>query len=244
MSKPAKNRKDLTGQRFGQLTVIRFDGDRKTGQGAFWICHCDRCGQDKSIRGVYLTGPRQYKDCGCSAHERTADLTGRTMGALEVLELLPDRKYSQKYYRCRCLVCGHEKNVYQHRLLERPDSCGCLAREWMYTEDGSETLSNVGKQNSYNGANVWHCNRTAPNKGNTSGYRWVQRDHRNRCWKYIFYVAKQLYYCGGFETAEDAFAAASKAHTEALREHNVPTVAGFRTIKAAEEKEGKKDAEI
>jgi hypothetical protein len=53
---------DLTGHRFGRLTVIEFDGI-KTRHRAYWICKCE-CGQVKSICGHDLmTG--YTKSCGC-----------------------------------------------------------------------------------------------------------------------------------------------------------------------------------
>jgi hypothetical protein len=54
-----ENIKDLTGQRFGMLTVVRVD--RITSGRTYWICKCD-CGKEKSIRGDTLTVVRS---CGC-----------------------------------------------------------------------------------------------------------------------------------------------------------------------------------
>lgn len=67
------NLKDLTGQKFGRLTVIE-RGERPIGtktKGAFWVCRCE-CGNIKTIRGSDLTrGLTQ--SCGCLQKERRAE---------------------------------------------------------------------------------------------------------------------------------------------------------------------------
>lgn len=67
--------KDLTGQRFGRLTVIQPNG--KDSQGHYkWLCACD-CGNLKTIVGTYLTRG-ETQSCGClhtevvKAHNRSA----------------------------------------------------------------------------------------------------------------------------------------------------------------------------
>ena len=58
-------REDLTGQKFGHLTVIEEDTTKPTGHGRFWKCSCE-CGGTKSVRGSHLkTG--FVKSCGCLA---------------------------------------------------------------------------------------------------------------------------------------------------------------------------------
>lgn len=56
---------DLTGQRFGRLTVIRRappEGYR-TDTSALWVCRCD-CGNEKIISGMMLRNGRT-RSCGC-----------------------------------------------------------------------------------------------------------------------------------------------------------------------------------
>lgn len=58
--------KDLTGQRFGRLTVIEFAGT-KNGN-AYWKCQCD-CGAICTANGVHLR--RGYtQSCGCFHREK------------------------------------------------------------------------------------------------------------------------------------------------------------------------------
>ena len=56
---------DLTGKRFGRLTVIGIDSKKK-GRRKYWICQCD-CGTIKSIRSDTL---KVVKSCGCLKREQ------------------------------------------------------------------------------------------------------------------------------------------------------------------------------
>lgn len=53
---------DLTGQRFGRLTVIEFAGISK-GRNAKWLCHCD-CGSEVVVLSRSLKSGRT-NSCGC-----------------------------------------------------------------------------------------------------------------------------------------------------------------------------------
>ena len=57
---------DLTGQRFGRLTVIAKDETRVSKQ-TYWLCQCD-CGEKKSVNSVYLRDG-ETKSCGCLREE-------------------------------------------------------------------------------------------------------------------------------------------------------------------------------
>lgn len=56
---------DLTGRRFGRLTVLKFD--KKVGLNSKWICRCD-CGNEKSVFGNTLV-VGSTKTCGCLKQE-------------------------------------------------------------------------------------------------------------------------------------------------------------------------------
>lgn len=52
---------DLTGQRFGMLTVIKRNGN--IGKHSAWLCRCD-CGNIKTIRSDHLIY-KKTRSCGC-----------------------------------------------------------------------------------------------------------------------------------------------------------------------------------
>ena len=67
-------RRDITGQRFGHFTVLRFS-HASEGK-AFWVCRCD-CGNSRNVRtGNLVTG--NSTNCGClRQHVRTHGQAGR-----------------------------------------------------------------------------------------------------------------------------------------------------------------------
>lgn len=58
---------DLTGQRFGRLTVLGLDAERSTRK-TYWICQCD-CGNVKSCRADSLRAGN-IVSCGCKKREQ------------------------------------------------------------------------------------------------------------------------------------------------------------------------------
>ncbi len=56
-----KRRKDLTGQKFGKLTAVKFTGSNKYGYQ--WLCECE-CGNSKIVSIARLHSGRTT-DCGC-----------------------------------------------------------------------------------------------------------------------------------------------------------------------------------
>ena len=64
------SKKELTGKRFGKLTVIRETGKKN---GAYmWECICD-CGNNINVRGHELTRGHT-KSCGCLKKERITEI--------------------------------------------------------------------------------------------------------------------------------------------------------------------------
>lgn len=58
---------DITGKRYGKLTVLERDYGRmfsSKSSVSWWICLCD-CGNIKSIRKTYLSSKVKNKACGC-----------------------------------------------------------------------------------------------------------------------------------------------------------------------------------
>lgn len=98
---------DLSGQQFGELTVIERDITKPTGNGchAYWICECS-CGKVISVPASRLRQKGQ-KSCGHLRLSKRDSLIGQKFGYLIVLDYDfslkdVDGKY---YYKCQC-QCG------------------------------------------------------------------------------------------------------------------------------------------
>ena len=59
---------DLTGGKYGRMTVIKRAGN--IGNHSVWLCICE-CGKHKEVRGHALTGSKT-RSCGCLASEVTS----------------------------------------------------------------------------------------------------------------------------------------------------------------------------
>ena len=64
------NLKDMAGQRFGRLLVIKRDGAYLKNRLAVWLCKCD-CGNTSLVRGASLRRGTT-KSCGCLSKEMTS----------------------------------------------------------------------------------------------------------------------------------------------------------------------------
>lgn len=101
---------DLTGQRFGQLTVETMVPERSGGY-VQYACRCD-CGQIIFANGKQLKrGTKKgCPDCVASSCSRDVNLVGMQYGELTVLERLETRKDGRAQWRCAC-SCGNETIV-------------------------------------------------------------------------------------------------------------------------------------
>ena len=94
--------RDLTGQRFGRLSVISFEGLNCRG-GAQWRCICD-CGTTKTIQSGSLTSKR-ILSCGCHKSElvskRSAERNFRH-GRTGTKTYIVWKSMKSRCYRPRC----------------------------------------------------------------------------------------------------------------------------------------------
>lgn len=118
---------DMTGQRFGNLTVIHKTQNRKSPSGTFitrWHCACD-CGNELDV-DAYALRSGNTKSCGCQKYGHAfKDISGKRFGMLFVQKLdhIADRK---TYWMCQC-DCGNKTVVAKSNLLNgNTKSCGCL----------------------------------------------------------------------------------------------------------------------
>ena len=96
-----ENAIDLTGQRFGRLTVLCRAPKRDGDQYARWVCKCD-CGNTTEVLSRYLRQTKgcKIKSCGCYAKERyrenlnnwrkTCDSHTRSMMSLDAIRYRKD----------------------------------------------------------------------------------------------------------------------------------------------------------
>lgn len=141
--------KDLTGQKFGRLTVIEIDQDiTKTKHLYYWRCKCD-CGKIVSVRSSSLT-QGVSKSCGCLQKDTVGqnnfkNLTNMVFGRLKVIRLNKSKteETGKTYWDCKC-KCGKIVAVTSNHLLSgNTKSCGCLHKDIITKSNIIEYDSNL-----------------------------------------------------------------------------------------------------
>lgn len=127
---------DLTGKRFGRLTVIELsESNQNILKRTMWKCRCD-CGNETDVAADKLkSGDTQ--SCGCyqadRAHEENFEnLIGQKFNHLTVIDCAPKKKLKEgnsvTMWKCRC-DCGNPKpiDVWAADLKTgHVQSCGCI----------------------------------------------------------------------------------------------------------------------
>lgn len=122
---------DLTGKRYGRLTVLRMEKLLDNGKSS-WLCQCD-CG-NQCVVTAYSLHRKKRKSCGCLHRDLgkspSADLSNKVFGRLTALHPISSTdKNGSILWKCRC-KCGTEINVSQDSLVQGYfRSCGCVRQE-------------------------------------------------------------------------------------------------------------------
>lgn len=120
------NKRDLTNQKFGFLTVLS-PTEERSGHNIKWKCQCD-CGNITIVAGGDLT-KGSTKSCGCQRYNKdmlVKDMIGKVFGKLTVLEKAGHDSDGSFNYLCQC-ECGNQKIVNGVSLRQGvTSSCGCI----------------------------------------------------------------------------------------------------------------------
>lgn len=125
--------KDLTGLKFGRLTV-QFLYDRAIYGKFIWHCKCE-CGTEVNVFGCHLSNGRT-KSCGCYQKEMASeasrsDLVGRQFGRLTVVSFSRMANRHNSMWWCICSCDNHTRvEVLGCNLVKgTTTSCGCYRIE-------------------------------------------------------------------------------------------------------------------
>lgn len=115
--------KNITGQTFGLLTVIR-RGTRRDPRHTYWKVRC-RCGKRKEIRSDSLRSGA-IRSCGCIPRGHPAEnISGQKFGRLTAICRVGSTGRRQSSWLCRCR-CSREVVVRLDQLRDGTTrSCGC-----------------------------------------------------------------------------------------------------------------------
>lgn len=166
---------DLTGQRFGNFTVIKRSEEKDTDNQIKWLCQCD-CEKFDIVRGYNLRNGIS-KSCGCLKTKEN-DYISKKFGKLTVIKRAEKTNKSRdSYYLCVC-DCGKERVVRGSELKNgKATSCGCSIK----THGKSKTRLHI----------VWCGMKQRCYNENRDSYKW--------------YGAKGVTVCEEWRKSFDAF---------------------------------------
>lgn len=198
--------KDLTGLRFGRLTVI---GRAKSRNGRrFWECKCD-CGNTCVVSTAHLT-TGSTNSCGCARKGvNSIDITGNRYGRLVAVSPTNERMGHSIKWLCHC-DCGNDCIVAAIHLRNgSTTSCGCRQSEVHKMTIGAARK----ERNEYivGGTDVLQIVNKNPWSHNTSGYSGVSYDRSVSIWKAYIVFRKKRYYLGGYRDKNEAVKARKAA---------------------------------
>jgi hypothetical protein len=195
-------KKDLTGLKFGKLTVIKELDERKNGR-IVWQCQCE-CGNICDvIAGNLITN--HTLSCGCM---KEIDLSGKRFGMLTVIKKaeVSGKRGNKKLqmWECRC-------------------DCGRTVMRYTYTLNGdeikacSECASNIAlkvarERGGYvEGVQISRIISNRTPITNSSGVKGVYLDKRTNKWRARLKFKGKLMNFGTYDRFEDAVRARKEA---------------------------------
>ena len=171
---------DLTGQRFGRLTVLSYAGNQK------WNCKCD-CGKETVVFTSNLTR-NHTTSCGCA---RGTGIIGRAVGDITVIEHISGNKY-----RCKC-KCGKDCiRIYESIVQSKTMCCDECAKERKTQALLESDTFVAGTQPS-----KLHSKPTKANKSGVVGVNW---DKSRGKWQAGIRFKGHKYNLGRFDSIEEA----------------------------------------
>ena len=205
---------DLTGQTFGELTVMhRAEHQRKNG-GVWWTCRCT-CGNTYDTPGTLLMKGR-WTHCPSRVHERnyaSNDITGQRFSRL-VAEYSTDKRDSKGsvIWHCRC-DCGNTIDVsYNCLVYSSMKSCGCQKME--HNGKLQDNLTRIDRTS----LDMIKSRKVFAN--NTTGYRGVYFIRGKYVAKIVF--QQKGYYLGSYNNIADAVKARQQAEKSPVGLKKIP----------------------
>ncbi len=180
--------RDLTGIRFGKLTVLGKSGNQAKDRNPLWLCRCDCGNMIETTKRRLVTG--NSSSCGCGRTPPLKDWVGKRFGMLTVLSYVR-KENGAHIWHCQC-DCGNRVDVRQSNLqCGVTISCGCKRdpRKNMHFLDGT-CVEMLRPEIMY--------------KTNTSGVRGVYFNEKRNKWIAQIMFKKKCYYLGGYDTLSEA----------------------------------------
>ena len=227
--------RDLTGQQFGRLHVLRVDpvphvlpcGAKRI----YWICRCD-CGKEVSVSSSSLIAKKNpARSCGCLRKEKSRavakDIRGMRFGYWTVIDRVEiDKHYTNGHacgWLCRC-DCGTERVLETATLTKgKSTNCGC--------DKGKKSSRRIKEDNVFCRYDGTHVTAIRPGlkllSNNKSGVRGVYFENDSQKWVAMIGLKGKTIKLGRFKDKEDAI----KARKEGEEKYFAPIIKAFEAEK-------------
>lgn len=128
---------DITGNKYGKLSVMKISSERNNSGDILWECKCE-CGNIKLATSGNLRNG-DAKSCGCLKIIDYEIFTGQLFGRLTILKFTKNKK--EVFVQCKC---GKKTNKKWRDIKSgKTKSCGCLVKE------GKSRIDMIGKTFGY-----------------------------------------------------------------------------------------------
>lgn len=196
---------DLSGQRFGRLTVTKFAYKKKGNY--YWECICD-CGNVKVVQVSNLKSGSTVS-CGCYLRditsERTrADISGERFGKLTAIRPLDKKdKWGELLWELKC-DCGNTTTA-NVNALRKGDKIQCEScRADFLKNENAETLRAGMLDRKIDDINVLKFT-DKPNSNSKTGYKGVFYNKSSKTFVAHIKINGHTYYKRGFKDAASAY---------------------------------------
>lgn len=238
-----QTKEDLTGKRFGMLTVIKQVEDYVAPRGRHydrWLCQCD-CGNTISVVGYHLKEKNKMKSCGCysrkilpiiHAKENVYDLESKEYGIgytdkgeefwfdKEDYDLIKNYywRYNNNGY-VYTLEKGAKKYILLHRLVMDSFNIDNLDVDHKRHPPRNEHKVDNRKENLQFVNDSLNSMNRALRSDNTSGTTGVYWSNRDEKWIADIGIQQKRIRLGAFINFEDAVKARKDAEIKYFKDH-------------------------
>lgn len=197
---------DLTGQRFGMLTVLH--RSEQPHSCVYWVCRCD-CGNTIEVTGNNLKRGHTVS-CGC---KRVLPYLGKRFGRLTVLEKTNEKiRHGSTWsplWKCQC-DCGNMTLVRLDSITSgNIQSCGCQENEGK-TEKMREAAGFISGTQLSKIRRIMEHNATAADDDMIG----VNYDPKTRKWRATLTFQGVRHRLGSYDTPREAAVARKAAERE------------------------------